>query len=89
MKVTVLQGQSLLDIATQVYGSVEGVYSLAMDNGISVTDDIAPGSLLEYDNTNIVNKSIVSYLESNGIHPATSTGREIRIFDFTFDLSFN
>ena len=39
MKVTVMQGQSLVDIAMQVYGSAEGVFILAKENGLSVTDD--------------------------------------------------
>ena len=33
MKVTVMQGQSLVDIAMQVYGSAEGVFILAKETG--------------------------------------------------------
>lgn len=89
MKVTVLQNQTLIDIALQVYGSVEGVYTLAVENGINVTDDIAEGDQLNYDIANIVNKNTVSYLKNNQIYPATGSSRDIRIFDFTFDISFN
>lgn len=89
MKVTVLPNQTLIDIALQVYGSVEGVYTLAVENGISVTDDIAAGEQLDYDIANIVNKNTVTYLKSNRIYPATGSSRDIRLFDLTFDLSFN
>ena len=49
MKVTVMQGQSLVDIAMQVYGSAEGVFTLAKENGLSVTDEVSPGQVLTYE----------------------------------------
>jgi len=58
MKVTVMQGQSLVDIAMQVYGSAEGVFALAKENGLSVTDEVSPGQVLTYDPGNVVEKSV-------------------------------
>ena len=46
MKVTVLQNQTLSDIALQVYGSLEGVFTLAADNDLSVTDELKAGQVL-------------------------------------------
>lgn len=91
MKVTVLSNQSLTDIALQVYGSVEGVFMLASENGLNVTDKIKVGQTLEYDVENIINKRIVQYYAENDIHPATAFEGDLdyRIFDETYDLTFN
>ena len=66
MKVTVMQGQSLVDIAMQVYGSAEGVFTLAKENGLSVTDEVSPGQVLTYDPGNVVEKSVSDYYDTNG-----------------------
>ena len=45
MEVTVLSGQTLADIAIQVYGSAEGVFILAVENGLDITTDLEPGQI--------------------------------------------
>lgn len=47
MEVTVLANQSLQDIAVQVCGSVLSVFDLALLNGISVTENLVPGTKLK------------------------------------------
>lgn len=91
MKVTVLSNQTLTDIAIQVYGSAEGVFLLAQENGISVTDELTPGQLLVYSAHLPIDKKIVQYYTVGGICPATSAGELLGegIFDETFDLTFN
>jgi hypothetical protein len=42
----VSEGQSLLDVAIQEYGTVEALFDLADANGIAITDVIAPGRVL-------------------------------------------
>lgn len=91
MKVRVLSNQTLTDIAIQVYGSAEGVFFLAQENGLSVTDDLTPGQLLVLSPNPLADKKIVQYYADNGICPATSAGEisDNGIFDKTFDSTFN
>lgn len=91
MKVVVLAGQTLADIALQVYGSVEGVFVLAQENGLEVTDTLLPGQELEYQPENVLNKGVTQYYATERIYPATSFDRNISegVFDETFDLTFN
>lgn len=91
MKVVVLAGQTLADIALQVYGSVEGVFVLAQENGLEITDTLLPGQELEYQPENVLNKGVAQYYATERIYPATSFAWNIseRVFDETFDLTFN
>ena len=87
MKYMVLAGQSLTDIALRVYGSAEGAVVLAEENGLEVTELLEPGTILEYSPGNVINKGMVQYYSTKDVRPATAlTGR---VFDETFDLSFN
>lgn len=90
MKVTVLAGQSLVDVAIQVYGSAEGVVVLAKDNGMEVTDVPTPGRQLEYSTDNIVAKNIAQYYSSKKVCPATGTPFDpsAGVWDGLFDLTF-
>mgnify|MGYP000006227300 CR=1 FL=1 len=90
MKIEVLSNQTLSDIALQVYGDIEGVFSLAVDNGLSVTDELHPGQVIEYYPEKVINKAIVQYYSAREIYPATLSKEEITgIFDNTFDSTFN
>lgn len=88
MKVTVLSGQSLVDIAIQVYGSAEGVFLLALENGLSVTDELEPGQTLIYSSDNVIRADVVQYLRAKRVTPATGEVIELGIFDNIFDLTF-
>ncbi len=87
MKYMILAGQSLADIALRVYGSADGAIVLAEENGLEVTDVLEPGRMLEYSPEKVVNKGIVQYYAAQNVRP--STALEGRVFDDTFDLSFN
>ena len=65
-----LHRQTLTDIATQYLGSADAAYDIAVLNGLSVTDDIVPGTELIM--PAIVNAEIVSYYVNKGIQPATA-----------------
>ena len=73
MKYMVLAGQSLADIALRVYGNADGAIILAEENGLEVTDVLESGLMLEY--------------APEDVRPATALVG--RVFDDTFDLSFN
>lgn len=91
MKVEVLEGQSLIDIALQVYGSIEGVFTLAMENGLSVTDSLQSGQSLDYSPENIIDKRVTQQYKVQNIRPATAFTSDLdrRIFDDSFDTTFN
>ena len=90
MKVTVLAGQSLVDIAIQVYGSAQGVFTLAQENGLEVTDVPEPGRVLEYSTGNITAGNIARYYASKRIFPATGVGFDPSkgVWEDSFDLTF-
>lgn len=91
MKVTVRNGQTLTDIAIQVYGSAEAVFTLASENALDITDKLTTGMELDYSSDNIVNKRIVDYYAANKIYPCTQDDADVsnRLFDDTFNISFN
>ncbi len=83
-EIQALNNQSLIDIAIQTTGSVEGVFELALKNGLSITDDLKIGQILQV--VPAVKEHIKDYYETNNLKPATAI---MRIFDNTFDLTFN
>ena len=86
MKVTVRSGQTLADIALQVCGGLEGVFDLARENGLNVTDELRAGQVLSY--SKVIDKGVARYYEVNGISPATVCVKGGMIFDGTFDSTF-
>ena len=47
MEVKILQGMNPLDAAIATAGSVEDIFALAALNGIGITDDLVPGTVLQ------------------------------------------
>lgn len=95
MEITVLNNQSLFDISLVVSGSAEGAFTLAFKNGLSVTDELESGHVLQYDTVNVISKKVVEYYRTNNICPATAlaanqgvTPGKHKIFDYTFDYTF-
>lgn len=70
--VTVLNNQSLFDLAIQVYGSTRYVFDLALANGLSVTGSLEPGQVLEVPEVQTESGDVQRYYEANGIKPSTS-----------------
>lgn len=85
MKVTVLAGQSLADIAVQVYGSAEGMVALAKANRMGVADVPVPGRILDVPEEVAGVKGISEYYKRHRICPATNveSDSEIRLRVFT------
>lgn len=70
-KYIVTNGQNLYDIALDLYGSVEGIVDLLMNNtGLSLVDDLQTGDELIYTDDFIINEDIVAYNRQHGIVPA-------------------
>ena len=72
----VKERQTLLDIALQTSGSVEAVMELAKQNGLSITDELSDGQVLEVKEVKDV--AVVSHYEINCIVPATEASDEER-----------
>lgn len=68
--VNVLPGQTLLDIAMQQLGSVEGVFALALLNQMSITGDLVEGSALDYSLTPF-SLTVLKVYQNNGYKPAS------------------
>lgn len=71
MTVTVKDRQSLLDVAIMVLGSATGVFALAERNGLSITDRLTEGQVLEYDLGDIVDERTAKLVQARGVCPAT------------------
>jgi hypothetical protein len=66
----VLDGQNLIDIATQYCGSADAAFDIALLNGLSPTADLTQG--LELKLPSVVNKKIAEYYKNKSLQPATS-----------------
>ena len=71
MKIMVQHRQTLSDIAIQVYGDIRGIASLMEANGISATDELQPGTLLECPET-VYDRYMQTYVAKEGICTATA-----------------
>ena len=78
--VTVLNNQSLWDIAIQEYGTVEAVFELARANGIGVTDLLTAGQelVLPEIDSSVEKPEVVEYYRRNGLYPVTG---ETNVFE--------
>lgn len=84
MTVTVKNRQTLSDMAIQVYGSVEAVVALAEANGVSITDDLPAGMVLECPDV-VYDKYLQGYVRKRRIESATAADPdgEVRMKIFT------
>lgn len=88
--VTVLDGQTILDISLQLYGSIEYVYKIIEDNP-QITNIHYPnlkGMTISYEEQGF---DLTNYFKTNEIsisteYPVINDGHS---FDDSFDLSFN
>jgi hypothetical protein len=70
MEIIVLHNQSLLDIAIQHTGSVFNAFAIALANNLSVSESVAPGTVLFLPEVS-KNTDILNYFNSKKIQPAT------------------
>ncbi len=73
--VVVQSGQTFADIAVQEYGSFEAAIEIAMDNGMSITDNLSGGSVLRLTDRSY-NRIMQNYCRTNGVSPATALDEE-------------
>ncbi|GGH78117.1 cell division ATPase FtsA [Filimonas zeae] len=71
MKVEVLEGQTLADISIQTNGDLGRIIEIAMLNGISITDDIAEGVVIEVPAADNDKQSVVAVFNDKADRPAS------------------
>jgi hypothetical protein len=97
MKYPTRDRQSIFDIAIQKRGGVEAAFALALENNLSLTEDLTVGQAVAVCGEN--NKTVSDFYTKKQLLPATGitgtwldniSGNENgkRIFDYTHDLTF-
>jgi len=70
MAIVILQqGQGLMDVAVQHCGDAGALFSLALANGLSITEELSPGTILEL--PEVSNVGIKKYFSDKELVPAT------------------
>lgn len=92
-KIDVKYGQSLADIAIQVYGDIEGMVDLMRDNNLTSVSQEVQGMKLLIDEDKIRNQQVVAFYERSSIKPNTGSDLYVpptpNVFDNTFSSTFN
>ena len=73
-------GQSLVDIALMVTGSAEGVWALALRNGLSVTGPIECGDVIWWESEDVADARTASRYKVYGIYPATEVSEQTLLY---------
>ena len=64
----VKHGQNIYDVSLQLYGSIEGVFDLLVNNShININDFIDPGTIVNYDEGFQINADMIKWLEDNKV----------------------
>lgn len=73
---TILENQTLFDLALQGTGSVLSVIEIALANGMGITDELVPAEKIKIDQGNYYLKDIVDYFNGKQHHLATHTSMD-------------
>lgn len=75
--------QTVIDVALVATGDASKAFDIALENGISITDNV------DEVNVAVVDNKTTSFYSINKCKPATGyTEEPYKIFDFTFDETF-
>ena len=71
---TVRSGENIFDVAMNIYGGIEGIFDLLVQNtdaashtGLSLSDTLKPGMVLNYTEDFMVNRTVADWLHSNNV----------------------
>lgn len=89
-KIAMQAGQTLYDIALQVYGHIEGVAWLLEDNNLGWDSPVSIGMQLRLRDAKL-DKNLTNYYASNSITIASSPdkGEESKVLEGDFNEDFN
>ena len=71
-EINILQGQSLIDISVQHTGIAENLYAIARANGISIHEELQPGTILLIPKTEVYKQAVQYFIIINVSKPATN-----------------
>lgn len=72
---TVQTGQNLFDVALSLYGSIEGLLDLMVNNpSLSIDSEIKSGDKLQYTSYYYEDQTVLQYYKSNNIVPSNRIG---------------
>lgn len=90
MKIKVKEGQTLMDIAIQEFGSLEASLDIARLNDISITEVPEVDTILVLPDR-VYNRTMQQYCKNNDVSPATAddnSGINLHIFTEQFTTEF-
>ena len=71
-KYKVTQGQNLYDVSLHIYGSIEGILDLLVNNAsLSLDKELCSGEELLYTDDYLINREVAAYYDTHGIVPAS------------------
>lgn len=70
--ITVLNNQSLLDIAIRHCGTIEAITDIAILNNLSITNELSPGEIIKIPDYDYGYQNVVNFFEDNKKEPATA-----------------
>lgn len=77
MKTTAREGQCLVDIALATTGTVEGVWALALRNGVSVTGELGYGTEIAWEAEDVGDARTAWRYAQEEINPATAVSDKV------------
>lgn len=90
MKTVVKEGQTLADVGVETKGSWEAAVGLAVENGLSVTDEPEGGTELRLPDRTY-DRTLELYCKRESVSPATARdeyGGRMRVFGDEFQAEF-
>lgn len=90
MKTVVKEGQTLADVGVETKGSWEAAVGLAVENGLSVTDEPEGGTELRLPDRTY-DRTLELYCKREAVSPATARdeyGGRTRVFGDEFQAEF-
>lgn len=71
-KIIVQSQQSILDICFIAYGNIDSLVLLLLENALSITDELLPGTELKIPEVDTADSDIVNFYTRKSIKPATA-----------------
>ena len=84
---TAVAGQSVIDLALQLYGSLDGLGELCALNELAMTDEIKAGQIFKYDVSKVVGPAVVRLQKVYANLGDTSTEPPVVGGDFNGDFN--
>lgn len=85
-KVITIQKQNIIDISIQEMGTIEGVFELALTNGVSLTDLLDGGMVLH--SLEPIKIDVTNYFKNSNYHIVSYESSQIAQYIFSQTLPF-